>query len=301
MKFFKLLIFVFITLLLTTSCVQEVVFDNSGNVIENEQPISLNQLLSSYDLWYIDINRKQGNASVPFIQKAFTISFLNGKIYANNNLTDVGRKGNGFGIEVGNYSTYNETMIAHHRNGRTDFNIIQLSENEIRIDDINQNVSYFLVGYQRNEFDYDKLFYDNISYFLQEYTVWEKTIVRGGNANIFDEENYIQFTSENSTTFRTSKDNPRIPLNYIRWDFIGGYKVTNYDNTQRIKHLTLFYDGHDKEDFDLTVIDYRTIRLHHIRSQTTYDFIGKGTINYLRKEVVDIQQSNRKNTKKAHS
>jgi hypothetical protein len=36
------------------------------------------------------------------------------------------------------------------------------------------NTTYYLIGYQRSNFDYDRLFYDNIHYFLQEYKAWEK-------------------------------------------------------------------------------------------------------------------------------
>ena len=34
---------------------------------------------------------------------AFTLSFLDGVLYANNNLVDIGITGNGFGVPVGNY------------------------------------------------------------------------------------------------------------------------------------------------------------------------------------------------------
>ena len=45
---------------------------------------SLEELVQSHDLWYIDYNKTTGYGDVPFLSKAFTISFINGRIYANN-------------------------------------------------------------------------------------------------------------------------------------------------------------------------------------------------------------------------
>ena len=69
----------------------------------------------------------------------------------------------------------------------------QLSPNEIKLYDRYQNRTYYLMGYQRNAFDYDRVFYDNIHYFLQEYVAWEKVSTIGGTTNAFDYENYLKF------------------------------------------------------------------------------------------------------------
>ena len=61
-----------------------------------DNAISFEELMSSYDLWYVDINRSTGNGDVPFVSIAFTLSFYNGAMYANNNIVDVGYTGNGF-------------------------------------------------------------------------------------------------------------------------------------------------------------------------------------------------------------
>ena len=58
--------------------------------------ISLDEALSAYELWYVDINLTQGNAGIPFMDKAFTLSFINGDVRANNNLAGIGDQGNGF-------------------------------------------------------------------------------------------------------------------------------------------------------------------------------------------------------------
>ena len=161
MKAKKLLFAILISSTIFNSCtiVDDDIFDNG---------ISLSQLLSGYDLWYVDYNRTTGNGDIPFVSRAFTLSFFNRVMYANNNIVDIGRTGNGLGIPVGSYGTfgiYLETF--HDLDGRNDFEVEQLSANRIRIYSTSQNVSYLLIGYQRSNFDYDLLFYDNIEYFLQ--------------------------------------------------------------------------------------------------------------------------------------
>ena len=228
MKTFKLFLVLFVSATFFSSCiVTDDTLDNS---------ISLGQLMSSYDLWYVDIHRTSGNGDVPFVSIAFTLSFVNGTMYANNNIVDVGFTGNGLGIQVGNYDTFGTYLETFHDiDGRHDFEVVQLSLNEIRIYDTVQNVSYVLVGYQTDEFDYDMLFYDNIEYFLQEYTAWERTAISiAGNPNPFDSEHYLQFTPENNTTFYSSHDSFGTNIDNLLWDFTGNYEVFDvlgFDNS----------------------------------------------------------------------
>ena len=70
--------------------------------------------MSSYDLWYVDIHQTMGNGDVPFVSKAFTLSFINGNMYANNNIADIGFTGNGLGISVGNYDSFGIYLEAIH-------------------------------------------------------------------------------------------------------------------------------------------------------------------------------------------
>ncbi len=67
----------------------------------------LEEVVAAYDLWYIDYHKTTGTGDIPFLSKAFTVSFLNGQMYANNNIADIGITGNGLGINVGNYDTFN--------------------------------------------------------------------------------------------------------------------------------------------------------------------------------------------------
>ncbi len=296
MRTLKLLALTLISSILFTSCV--VVNNNDDDFIP------LEEVVSGYDLWYIDYHRTTGTGDVPFLSRAFTVSFLNGRMYANNNIVDIGYTGNGLGIMVGNYSTFDGYLETRHDiDGYFDFDVVVISNNEIRIDDLNQNVSYYLIGYQTNTFDYVRLFYDNIEYFLQEYVAWEKTNTIQVNNNAFDEENYLQFTPENTTTFYSSHDPNGTNIDNIYWDYVGSYEVFNIIGENNLKGLTLNYDGGDNEYFELTVLNDNEIRLFHTTSGTYYTFRGRGFLQYLKNEngkenTKDIVRNNgRKRTK----
>lgn len=292
MKSIKLYFTLLIVVITFTACTP---FDD-----EYGNQITLEELVSGYDLWYVDYHRTTGNNEVQFLSKAFTISFLNGRMYANNNITDIGITGNGLGIIVGSYSTYNNFLQTDHNlDGAYDFEVFQTSLNEIKIRDRHNNVTYYLVGYQRNEFDYDKLFYENIEYFLQEYVAWEKTTTFGGHTNSFDNENYLQFTPENITTFYSSVDPFGTTIANINWDYVGSYQVFDVQNYENLKILTLNYEGGDTEDFELSVINDGKIRLFHVDSNTTYNFKGRGFIQYLKTDNPKpaVRNNNRKRTK----
>jgi len=293
MRTLKLLFLTIITSAIFTAC-------NRENI--DEDFITLDELVSDYDLWYIDYNRTQGTGDVPFLSRAFTISFLNGNFYANNNIADIGFTGNGLGILVGNYYTDRGILeIDHDIDLLYDFDVVQISNNEIRLDDRSQNVSYYLIGYDRNNFDYDQLFYDNIEYFLQEYIAWERTSVENGVENIFDEERFLQFTPENTTTFYSSIDPFGTNIENINWDFTGDYTVYDVIGFDDLKGLTLNYDSGDTETFELSVVNDGEIELYHQTSNTYYTFTGRGFIQYLKggenQEITKpVRNDNRKRT-----
>lgn len=292
MKSLKLLFIFIITGVLFSSC----------DTFEDE--LSLEEVVSGYDLWYVDYHRTIGNGDVPYVSRAFTLSFINGVLYANNNIVDIGVTGNGLGIDVGNYNTYSGVLETNHDiDGINDFEVRMISSNEISIYNYRENVTYFLIGYQRHQFNYDKLFYENIEYFLQEYIAWEKTSTTGGVANAFDDENFLGFTPENNTTFYSSKDNVGTNIANINWSYVGGYEVFDVSGYEDLKILTLNYDGGDIEEFELSVINDGKISLYHLDSETIYDFRGRGFI-FLKKgensktsAKSSVRNSNRKRTK----
>jgi hypothetical protein len=292
MKSVKLLLVLFVTGTFFNSCViEDIIFD-----------VPLEEVVTEYDLWYVDYHRTTGTGEVPFLSKAFTVSFFNGEMYANNNIADIGITGNGLGIKVGNYNTYNGFLETFHSlDGAFEFDVYQISANEIRIEDTYNNVSYYLIGYQRHNFDYDKLFYENIEYFLQEYIAWEKVNTSvSGATNPFDEENYLQFTPENNTTFYASKDPFGTNVDVVNWDFEGSYQVFDVQNYDDLKILTLNYDGGDNEEFELSVINDNKISLYHVSSQTTYQFEGRSFIQYLKgqkEQKHTVRNNGRKRTK----
>jgi len=297
MKTLKLLYLTFITSILFVSCT----IHNHNN---NDDFITLEEVVNSYDLWYIDYHSTTGTGDVPFLSRAFTISFSGGGLYANNNIADIGATGNGLGVLVGEYYTNTGTLETNHDiDGYFDFDVVVLSNNEIRLDDRSQNVSYYLIGYYSDEFDYDKLFYENIEYFLQEYVAWERTEIANGVENVFDEERFLQFTPENNTTFYSSLDAFGTNVANINWDFVGSYIVYDVNNYNDLKGLTLNYDNGDTETFELSVINDGEIRLYHQTSNTYYTFTGKGFIQYLKSENGEqiqaakaVRNNNRKRT-----
>jgi len=284
MKTLKILFgFAFIATLFT-SCYTDELHVNHNNPTPTPS-ISLNQLLSSYELWYVDINETIGYGQTTFLQMAFTISFKNGTLYANNNLVGFGSQGNGFGIPVGNYDAYGTILDVYHViDGFETFDVYQINTNTIELYNPYNDTSYFLRGYQRSNFDYDFVFYDNIHYFLQEYEAWEKTYTSlEGDINEFDNENYLQFLAGgNDSEFRSSQDyNIGNPDN-IYWDYTGVYGVGNVSNNMYLKTLTLNYDSFGDEFFNLQIINDGRIEMYHPSSGTTYEFKGRGYIQFMR-------------------
>ncbi len=284
MKTTKLLSgFALIALLLTSCYHEEVIIDHYDH--NPPSTITLGQLLSSYELWYVDINQTVGYGETRFLQTAFTVSFRGGVLYANNNLVGIGSQGGGFGISVGYYDAYDMILdVDHDIDGYETFDVYQIDNNTIELYNPYNDTSYFLHGFQRSTFDYDFVFYDNIHYFLQEYEAWEKTYTSDyGALNEFDNENYLQFLAGgNDATFRSSQDvNIGIPEN-IYWDYTGVYGVGNISGNMYLKTLTLDYDFFDNEHFELSVINDQRVELYHPSSGTIYEFTGRGYIQFLR-------------------
>ena len=280
MKTVKILLSFALTATLFTSCYTEVVVDEY-----NAPTISLNQVLGSYEIWYVDINKTVGYGETPFLQKAFTISFRNGVLYANNNIVGLGDNGGGFGIDVGEFDAYDMVLDVYHDiDGFSTFDVYQIDSNILELYNPNNDTSYFLEGYQRSNFDYDFVFYDNIHYFLQEYEAWEKTYTSEfGAINEFDNENYLQFLAGgNDSTFQSSQDEPGTNPTNLYWDYTGVYGVGNVTGNMYLKTLTLDYDFLDNEFFELSVINDGKIELYHPTSETVYEFEGRGYIQYLR-------------------
>ncbi|WP_298285310.1 hypothetical protein [uncultured Lutibacter sp.] len=268
---------------------------------DDDYYVSLEEIVTDFDLWYIDYNKTTGNGDVPFLSKAFTISFINGKLYANNNLVGIGSTGNGYGIQIGYYDTYNGYLeVDHNLDGYYDFDVVQITRDRIKLVDNYNNVTYYLEGYQKYNFDYDQIFYDNIEYFLQEYDAWEKTFVSDtGELNEFDNENFLSFTPENVTTFYSSQDEVGTDVANIYWDYVGSYTVANVQGYDNLKILTLDYDSYGNEEFKLSVINDGKLSLYHIDSGTTYEFTGRGYIQYLKNSSSKgtVRNDGRKRTK----
>jgi len=280
MKAKKLLFAVLGLSFLLSSCYSEVIIEDDFIVAS---AFNTEQVLQSYDLWYVDINATRGNGEVPFLQRAFTLTFDNGVLLANNNIVGIGKTGRGLGIEVGFYDSFAGLIeIDHDVDGFWSLEVYAVNQNTIELVDVRSNTSYLLIGYQRRNFDYDRVFYENVTYLLQEYSAWEKTFTSEiGALNEFDNENYLQFFSDNGGVFRSSIDDFGTPLVNLRWDYEGIYEVFD-TNDPTLKTLTLDYDFLGNDYFELYVIDDSTIELYHVASETVYEFGGRGFLQYLK-------------------
>ena len=282
MKAIKLLLGFLVIGIMLTSCYTEPIIEDG--FIE-ESAFNTDQVLQSYDLWYIDINATKGNGEVPFLQRAFTITFDSGKVFANNNIVGIGKTGNGYGISVGYYEPFQGALeIDHDVDGLWLLDIYAVNGNTIELYDRSSNTSYFLKGYQLNNFDFDMVFYDNIHYFLQEYDAWEKVYTsEEGAINDFDKENFLQFVADgNGDFFRSSVDGPGTAISKLQWDYEGDYGIFDVENDETLKTLTLSYDFMGNDYFELYVINDSTIELYHPNSGTVYEFKGRGYQQYLK-------------------
>jgi hypothetical protein len=290
MKTIKLLFGYFLMATLLVSCYADVIIEDQ--FIE-ESAFNTDQVLQAFDLWYVDINETRGNGEVPFLQRAFTISFDRGAVYANNNIVGLGKTGNGLGIDIGYYNILRGVVeIDHDVDGLWLLEVYALNNNTIELLDAKSNTSYVLRGFESNRFDYDTVFYDNINYFMQEYDAWEKSYTsEEGALNDFDEENFLQFLPD---FFRSSKDTPGTSLGALSWDFEGDYQVFDVARDTSLKTLTLDYDFMGSDYFELYVINDNTIELYHPDSGTIYEFRGRGYQEYLKSEKGSVAKKRTK-------
>lgn len=282
MKAAKLLFGLGVVGLLTSSCYTEVILDDD---FITTSAFNTARVLESYDLWYVDIHATNGNGEVPFIQRAFTLTFRNGTLYANNNIVGIGKTGNGLGIDVGYYNTYQGAVeIDHDIDGLWLLEVFAVDGRTIELYEPRSDTSYYLTGYQRSTFDYDRVFYENIHFFLQEYVAWEKTFTsEEGAINEFDEENFLQFLPDgNGDLFRSSVDAPGTAIENLVWDYEGIYTVYDVPGDETLKTLTLDYDFLGDDYFELYVLNDATIELYHPDSGTIYEFGGRAYVQYLK-------------------
>jgi hypothetical protein len=260
------------------SCYNEVLIEDDFIV---DSAFNTEQVLMAYDLWYVDINETRGRGEVPFLQRAFTLTFDRGRLLANNNLVGLAKTGNGLGIPVGYYDVLPGAIeIDHDMDGPWLLEVYAAGGATIELYDARSDTSYFLYGYQRNTFDYDQVFYDNINYFLQEYEAWEKVYTSdAGSINDFDQENYLQFLP---SFFRSSVDAPGTGLRNLQWDFEGNYQVYDVAEDSSLKTLVLEYDFMGDDYFELYVVNDATVELYHPDSGTVYEFRGRGFQEYLK-------------------
>ncbi|WP_152286065.1 hypothetical protein [Flavicella marina] len=292
MRFLKITFSLLAITLLFSSCI---ITDFTDEYYEEALPADF---VEAYDLWYVDYHATQGSDQIPFMQLAFTLSFSRGRMFANNNISGIGAQGGGYGIHIGDYSFERNLLVANHElDGIAAFEIRQFGENEIEMYHAPTNTSYYLIGYNRNEFDFDKLFYENIEYLLQDFEIWNKVETSiAGELNEFDTENFLKFTSEDNRKFYSSNSRIGTNIDSVIWNYEGGYEVFDVNGFENLKILTLGYDRINKETFELVVKSDNLVELFHIASGTTYTFEGDYFIQYL-KDAKTKEKQTRKRTK----
>ena len=272
------------------SCTTEVWVDD---VVTGPTPWQTRQLLESHELWYVDIHATQGPGEVPFLQTAFTLTFGQGTLLANNNLVGIGKSGDGLGVPIGTYAPLDGAVeIYHALDGLWALEVFPAGSHGLELYDPHTGTSYFLQGYSRAGFNYDQLFYDNINFFLQEYSAWEKTFAsEAGALNDFDAEQFLQFLAGGaSDTFRSSLDVPGTPLPSLQWDYEGIYTVYDVPGDPELKTLTLDYDFMGNDYFELYVLDDGNIELYHPVSGTVYRFSGRGYRQFLKEGEAPVRK-----------
>ena len=277
---------------LFTSCIVD---EYEDQYIEESTQASF---IEEYDLWYLDYHTTIGSDQIRFMKLAFTLSFNGGVMYANNNISGIGFQGDGYGVRVGDYLLNRDRLMANHElDGFKDFEIKQISDNEIEMYHRGTDTSYFLIGYNIVEFDYDKLFYENIEYLLQDFEIWKQYhISNEGPVNEFDYENFLSFTSEKNNTFYSSKSRIGTDIDFVFWDYEGSYRIQDVIGFDDLKVLTLSYDSANDEIFELTVVNDAIVELFHVSSETIYRFEGDYFIQYL-KDGKNKNRIGRKRTK----
>lgn len=295
MRLLKITFSLTISLLLFSSCI----INEYSNDYPEEQ-LDDPSFVEAYDVWYLDYHATQGSDEIPYLQLAFTLSFDRGKLYANNNISGIGFQGNGYGIQIGNYDLNRGLLVANHDlDGQDTFEVYQLSKNEIELYNATTDTSYFLIGYDVDEFDYDKLFYENIEYLLQDFEIWRKYDTSiAGTRNEFDYENFLSFIAGKNNTFYSSKSKAGTDIDLVYWNYEGNYEVFDIDGYDDLKVLTLGYDSINTETFELTVVNDTIVELFHINSGTTYKFEGDYFIQYLKDgKISEKNKTTRKRTK----
>ena len=121
--------------------------------------------------------------------------------------------------------------ISHDIDGAWTFDVFAVGNSTLELYNRRTDTSYFLDGYQRRNFDYDRLFYENIHYLLQEFDAWEKTFTSEVGAVIeFDDENFLRFFGDNGGYFQSSIAIMKIIVKIIMYHVAS---VTVYEFTGR--------------------------------------------------------------------
>ena len=274
----KNLLSLLFSIILLTSCGSD---DDSTNPPQSK---SIEELLESYDLWYVEPD--QPSSDFDLGQDAITFSFVNNELYANKNLVgfDPSTMGN---IET-TYTVEQEGSNASITIDDTEFTIFGVNGNSVKlVNSYDNTTAFYITGYTTEDFpSLEILYYERMPHFFNEYQFWQKTLTENPDENDgdFSTINYIDFFG--GRNFRSSEDVEGLTYDEINWQHQGSYKLTTSNSEEEpiSNELVFIYVDSNgvviegaNDTLKVNVVDESKIQFSEPGLNINYTF--EGTIN----------------------
>ena len=273
----KNLLSLLFSIIVLTSCGSD---DDSNTPSQSK---SIEELLESYDLWYVEPD--QPSSDFDLGQDAITFSFVNNELYANKNLVgfDPSTMGN---IET-TYTVEQEGSNASITIDDTEFTIFGVNGNSVKlVNSYDNTTAFYITGYTTEDFpSLEILYYERMPHFFNEYQFWQKTLTENPDENDgdFSTINYVEFFGGRS--FRSSEDVEGLTYDEINWEYEGSYRLTTeYGEEESISNELIFIYNTDEGEEEIpndtlkvNVVDESKIQFSEPGLNINYTF--EGTIN----------------------
>lgn len=236
----KNLLSLLFSIIILSSCSSD-----DDNATNQPQSNSIEELLGSYDLWYVEPD--QYTSDFELGQEAITFSFVENQLYANKNLI-------GFDPElIGNEeSTYTVEQTGNNASitiDDTSFTVFGVSGNSLKlVNSYDNSTAFYITGYAANDFPLDDIFYERMAHFFNEYKFWQKTATENpdDNEGNFATLNYIEFSEVRN--FRSSEDTEDLTYDQINWQYQGSYRLTTENSEEEPISNELIFIYHTDEN-----------------------------------------------------
>ncbi|MBW2962987.1 hypothetical protein [Mesonia aestuariivivens] len=239
------------------------------------QSNSIQELLESYDLWYVEPDQFSSDFNLG--QDAITFSFLNNQLYANKNL--VGFNPEIIGEQETSYSVEQTENTANVTINDTEFKVIGISGNSLKLVD-DDNTAFYITGYNASEFpSLDIIYFERMAHLFNEYKFWQKTETENPDEidGEFSSINHIEFSAIRN--FKSSEDAEGLTYDEINWQYQGSYKLTKMeDDDGNISNELIFVyldeNNRENDTLKVRVINENKIQLSESESGIHYLFEG---------------------------